>query len=314
MTEKNGFSVVAATSVTQRFSTPGSSASCWALVKRCTSSTNSTVSCPPRASSARAPSMAARTSLTPAATAETSTNRRSGLLADDRGDGRLAGAGRSPEQQRHRLVALDQLAQRRPGGPQLLLPDELVERARPHPHGQRRRGVRVGAERPGAGHLAGRDPGAGCPAPGISNRPSTPVRSPTPSVRSSDPRRLLSLEVVPGLLVARAGELRRWSAWRRATGLPWSSTPSRSVVTGRTGCEPSSPAKWQATLCRLPICSSGGSTFAQISWANGQRVRNRQPDGGLIGLGTSPSSRIRSRRPPIAACFTSGTAESSACV
>ena len=28
MTEKNGFSVVAATSVTQRFSTPGSSASC----------------------------------------------------------------------------------------------------------------------------------------------------------------------------------------------------------------------------------------------------------------------------------------------
>ena len=76
ITEKNGFSVVAAISVTQRFSTPGSSASCWALVKRCTSSTNRTVSCPPRASSALAPSMAARTSLTPAATADTSTNRR----------------------------------------------------------------------------------------------------------------------------------------------------------------------------------------------------------------------------------------------
>ena len=73
ITEKNGFSVVAATSVTQRFSTPGSNASCWALVKRCTSSTKSTVSCPLRASRCRAASMAARTSLTPAETAETST-------------------------------------------------------------------------------------------------------------------------------------------------------------------------------------------------------------------------------------------------
>jgi hypothetical protein len=53
ITEKNGFSVVAATSVTQRFSTPGSRASCCALVKRCTSSTNSTVSRPPRPAAAR---------------------------------------------------------------------------------------------------------------------------------------------------------------------------------------------------------------------------------------------------------------------
>ncbi len=77
MTEKKGFSVVAATSVTQRFSTPGSRASCWALLKRCTSSTKSTVSWPVATSSARALSMAARTSLTPAETAETSTKRRS---------------------------------------------------------------------------------------------------------------------------------------------------------------------------------------------------------------------------------------------
>jgi hypothetical protein len=76
ITEKNGFSVVAATSVTHLFSTPGRSASCCALVNRCTSSTNSTVSGPPRASWLRALSMAARTSLTPAATADTSTKRR----------------------------------------------------------------------------------------------------------------------------------------------------------------------------------------------------------------------------------------------
>ena len=77
ITEKNGFSVVAATSDTHRFSTPGSSASCWALVKRWISSTNRTVSRPERTSSRRAASIAARTSLTPAATAETSTNARS---------------------------------------------------------------------------------------------------------------------------------------------------------------------------------------------------------------------------------------------
>ena len=77
MTLKKGFSVVAATSVTQRFSTPGSSASCWALLNRWTSSTKSTVSRPPRTSSALALSIAARTSFTPAATAETSTKRRS---------------------------------------------------------------------------------------------------------------------------------------------------------------------------------------------------------------------------------------------
>ncbi len=77
MTEKKGFSVVAATSVTQRFSTPGSRASCWALENRWTSSTKSTVSRPVRTSSERAASMAARTSLTPAETAETSTKCRS---------------------------------------------------------------------------------------------------------------------------------------------------------------------------------------------------------------------------------------------
>ena len=46
ITEKDGFSVVAATRVTQPFSTPGNSASCCVLLKRCTSSTNSTVETP----------------------------------------------------------------------------------------------------------------------------------------------------------------------------------------------------------------------------------------------------------------------------
>ena len=75
-TEKLGFSVVAPMKLTQRFSTAGSSASCWVLLNRCTSSTNSTVCLPDRPSSRRAVSTAARTSFTPAETAESSVKRR----------------------------------------------------------------------------------------------------------------------------------------------------------------------------------------------------------------------------------------------
>ena len=70
--------MVAATRVTQRFSTPGSSASCWALVNRWISSMNSTVSVPCCGGRRRASSMTARTSLTPAVTAESSTNAAAG--------------------------------------------------------------------------------------------------------------------------------------------------------------------------------------------------------------------------------------------
>jgi hypothetical protein len=76
ITEKKGFSVVAPMNDTQRFSTAGSSVSCWALLNRCTSSTNSTVCRPLMPSSRLAWSMAARTCLTPSETAEISTNRR----------------------------------------------------------------------------------------------------------------------------------------------------------------------------------------------------------------------------------------------
>ncbi len=63
--------------------------------------------------------------------------------ADQRRDRGLAGAGRTPQEQRERLVGVDDLPQRRPGGQQVLLADELVERARPHAHGERRRRVVV---------------------------------------------------------------------------------------------------------------------------------------------------------------------------
>jgi len=75
ITEKNGFSVVAPTNVSNPASTPGSSASCCALVNRCTSSTNRTVRSPDVPNRCLASSIAARTSLTPAVTADNSVNR-----------------------------------------------------------------------------------------------------------------------------------------------------------------------------------------------------------------------------------------------
>ncbi len=57
MTENDGFSVVAATRMTQPFSTPGSRASCCALVNRWISSRNSTVETPYRSRVASASSI-----------------------------------------------------------------------------------------------------------------------------------------------------------------------------------------------------------------------------------------------------------------
>src|SRR3569833_4203 len=69
--------------------------------------------------------------------------------------------------------------------------------------------------------------------------------------------------------------------------------------------------KWHATSWPGALSFSGGTSRLQTSWASGQRVWKWQPDGGLIGLGTSPLRRTRLR-------FTEGsgigTADSSASV
>ena len=65
-----------------------------------------------------------------------------GHLADHIGQRGLAGAGRPPEQQRHRRVVVDQLAERRARAGQVPLADHLVQGARPHP--DRERGGRLG--------------------------------------------------------------------------------------------------------------------------------------------------------------------------
>src|SRR6202000_979173 len=56
--------------------------------------------------------------------------------------------------------------------------------------------------------------------------------------------------------------------------------------------------KWQATTWPGLISRICGTTSAQVCWAAGQRVRNRQPDGGLSGEGCRPVILTRSRLTP----------------
>jgi hypothetical protein len=53
--------------------------------------------------------------------------------------------------------------------------------------------------------------------------------------------------------------------------------------------------RWQATHPRSAVGYGGGSTSRQMSMTNGQRVLNRQPDGGFTGLGMSPVRTMRVR-------------------
>ena len=68
---------------------------------------------------------------------------------------------------------------------------------------------------------------------------------------------------------------------------------------------------WQLIMCPGSTSISGGSvTSHRPRMTRGQRVLKTQPDGGLAGLGISPSRMIRRRSSP----STFGTADSSASV
>src|SRR3954469_11931917 len=53
--------------------------------------------------------------------------------------------------------------------------------------------------------------------------------------------------------------------------------------------------KWQATGWPAATSTKGGSTSAQMLSARQQRVRNRHPLGGSVGVGGSPTRTIRAR-------------------
>ena len=166
-TENDGFSVVAATSSTSRSSTAPSSASCWVLENRCTSSMNSTVCCPrsragagrrrsrraapSRPTTARTARRSAGSCRRPHPPARTARSRASVVFPVPGGPCSSTDAAAPPSTSRRSGA---------PGAQQVGLPDDLVERARAHPHGQRR-----GRRRPSVS--------AGGSGSSRSNRPST---------------------------------------------------------------------------------------------------------------------------------------------
>src|SRR6185369_3318408 len=87
------------------------------------------------------------------------------------------------------------------------------------------------------------------------------------------------------------------------------STASSVTRTGVASGALNSRQKWQAAARPLASATSAGISARQRSRTCGQRVWKRQPGGGAIGLGTSPSRMMRFRR---AAGSGTGTAESSA--
>ena len=133
----------------------------------------------------------------PASTALNGDEVRLRHLGDDARQRRLAGAGRSPQDDRLEQVALDRLAQRPAGREDLVLADDLVERARPHPLGERR--ARLAAA-----------------ALGAAGPPSRRLPSPKPSGRSRSKRDPL---------------MRRAAAARRRRGAP----PATATLSDSTG-------------------------------------------------------------------------------
>ena len=137
LTSKYGFSVVAPMSVTSPSSTACSTESCCALLKRWISSMKRIVRTPlPPSRSLR--SRDDRPHVVDARRhGRELLERRSGPRGDDPRDRRLPGARRAEEDHRRRAVLLDRAAQRRSGPEHVLLTDEVVERRRPQPHGER---------------------------------------------------------------------------------------------------------------------------------------------------------------------------------
>ncbi len=141
---KNGFWVVAPMRMTMPLSTSGSSTSCWARLKRCSSSTKRSVRVSERRLRSAARAMTARTSATLLAVAlrgsKTARVRRAMTWAS----AGLARAGRAVEDERGEPVGLEHAPQQLALAEEVLLADELLQRARPHAGGQRRAGTGPG--------------------------------------------------------------------------------------------------------------------------------------------------------------------------
>ena len=128
--------MVAPISVTRPSSTAGSSASCWALLKRWISSRKKIVRRPVCAALAGALDHLAHLGAAGVDGRELLEGG-VGVLGGEARERGLAGAGRAEQDHRVRLAGLERVAQRRALAEQVLLADEAGERARAHAGGER---------------------------------------------------------------------------------------------------------------------------------------------------------------------------------
>ncbi len=138
LTSKYGFSVVAPMRTSSPSSTPGSRASCWALLKRWTSSRKRIVPLVPLPEALPGLGQHLPDVLHARRHRGEGFEGRRGRARDQPGQGGLARAGRPPEDDRAESIGLDEGAQRHPRAEQVLLADHVVEAAGPHPGRQRR--------------------------------------------------------------------------------------------------------------------------------------------------------------------------------
>ena len=127
MTSNEGFSVVAPMNVSVPSSTYGRKVSCCALLKRCTSSRNSTLRRPRSARAVRARSTASRMSLTPAMTADSCMNSASARRAMSRASVVLPVPGGPQRISEWSWPRSSAWRSGLPGAEHLLLPDEFIE-------------------------------------------------------------------------------------------------------------------------------------------------------------------------------------------
>ncbi len=139
LTSKDGFSVVAPMKVNRPDSTCGRKASCWLLLKRCTSSTNTMVRRCSRPSRAAVRALDRLADVLHAAEhrADAEELRVEGVGHQPR-DGGLADAGRAPQDAGMRLAGLEGDAQRHARAQQVLLADDLAQRLRAQAFGEGR--------------------------------------------------------------------------------------------------------------------------------------------------------------------------------
>ena len=169
----DGFSVVAPTNRMVPRSICGRNASCCALLKRCTSSTNRTVR---RPSAKRCAGLGQHLAYFRQAGEHGGHGAEFGVgvSGEQQGQRGLAAAGRPPQHHRVHVSGLDRLPQRGAGREQAALPDHLVQRARADAFGQRPQRVAVDAQQV-AGRF-GRMGGAGTGHEGPEGRGKPPTR------------------------------------------------------------------------------------------------------------------------------------------